>query len=499
MRAGGVFCSWFGAIALVALSSPAFASRFDCSHPGDAIQKIIRATPELSQLDFELARVFAAALARAPQRAAALRHDEANWLAERDDHAWQLLGDGAMAPQVPKELARLYRQRIEFARNIHSPDSANRSPVLAALLTAATRLPENTTSVIKALQAQGAIVLPHQRVFDSPDKVIAALPAPPDSALRKALKQYTGVANFTLVYLPSAHLGGVFNVEGTAQCMYWDMFDVRARTSVSIDSPDGGTGWCWNTQGHLALVNGLPVAMSETTGILSQQTDLEWRSRQRTKWGALRWVRIRFDRVLTLGFAGCASGVDCVAARQLALRYARLYDRCPLPSTLLHIVALTPVERSHFLRMVAFAEAAGTDAGSAAETALSEQEFQLHWATLREQPPHAGRMQMRDVVMGLPFANQGMQFAEPRFGPQPPVGSFQPASTFFPAHLDGELVLGRIGHGQIGWRQYSPWMVGFWRWKEGRLVPIAGVDVDRQNGKALFAVPMSGAPLPRSP
>lgn len=499
MRAGGVFRGWLGAVALIVLSSPAFASSFDCSHAGDVVEKTLCASPELARLDSELEKVFASALARDPQRAAALRNDEADWLAERDDHAWQLLADSTMAPQAPEELARLYRQRIEFVRNVHGSDSAGTSPVLAALLATVTRLSANTTDVIKALQVQGAIVLPQQRTFDSPDKVIAALPAPPDPALRKALKQYTGVANFTLAYLPSVHLGGVFNVEGTAECMYWDMFDVRADGSVRIDRPHGSTGWCWNTQGNIALVNGLPIAISETSGILSQEVDLEWQRWQNTKWGALRWVRIRFDRVLNVGFAGCASGVDCAAARQLALRYARLYDRRPLPSTLLHVATLTPIERSHFLRMLAFAEAGGTEAGPTADTALSEGEFQRRWTTLREQAVPAGRMQMRDVVMELPFANHGIQFAKPRFGPQPPVGSFQPASTFFPAHLDGELVLGRIGHGQIGWRQYSPWMVGFWRWNEGKLVPIAGVDVDRKNGKALFAVPMSGAPLPRSP
>lgn len=367
------------------------------------------------------------------------------------------------------------------------------------LLAAVRALPPGTTDVLRALQSQGLVTLPQQRTFDSPDKLIAALPAPPDAALRKALERYTGVASFTLVYFPSVHLGGIFNVEGTAECMYWDMFDVRAGASVRSDLPSGGTGWCWNTQGHLALINGVAVAISETTGILSQETDLEWRPWRGTKWGALRWVRIRFDRVLSPGFAGCASGVDCIAARQLALRYARLYDSRPLPSTLSHVAALTPGERSRFLHMVAFAEGLGTKSGPISEAALSEDEFQQRWAALRAQSRRTGKIHTRDVVMELPFANQGIRFATPRFGPEPPVGIFQSASTFFPARLGGELVLGRIGHGQIGWRQYSPWMVGFWRWNGGELVPMAGVDVDRQNGKVLFAARISGAPLPQSP
>ena len=149
--------------------------------------------------------------------------------------------------------------------------------------------------------------------------------------------------------------------------------------------------------------------------------------------------------------------------------------------------------------MVAFVDGLGMEPGPISETALSEEEFQQRWEVLSAPAWRTGKIHTRDVVMELPFASHGIQFATPRFGPQPPVGSFQPASTFFPARLGGELVLGRIGHGHIGWRQYSPWMVGFWRWKAGKLVPMAGVDVDRQNGKVLFAARMYGAPLPQSP
>jgi uncharacterized protein YecT (DUF1311 family) len=494
-RFGGHWC-WL-AVVLVPLSWPGFAAGSGCVRATSPVGKAICASPSLSELDARLSNTYAKAVAQNGRRKAALQRDEQNWLSERDDSAWSLLGGPGTASAAVRELGRLYQERIAFLDSLDGARPLPDSPLADKLLPAVRALPPGTTNVLQALQSQGLVVLPQRRTFVSADKVITALPAPPDAALRTALERYTGVTNFTLVYLPSVHLGGVFNVEGTAGCMYWDIFDVRAGASVRSDMPGGGTGWCWNTRGHLALINGLPAAISETTGILSQETDLQWRRWRGTKWGALRWVRIRFDRVLSTGFAGCASGVDCAAARQLALRYARLYDRRPLPSTLLHVAALTPLERSRFLRIAAFAEGVGTESGPI--SALSEKEFQQRWTALMAQARRTGKIQTREVVMELPFANHGTQFATPRFGPQPPAGSFQPASALFPARLGGELVLGRIGHGQIGWRQYSPWMVGFWRWKGKRLVPLAGVGIDRQNGKVLLAARMSGAPPPHSP
>lgn len=498
MRRLGWHLRWLAVGVLVPLSWPAFAAGIDCKRAKNPVEKAICASPRLSELDTRLSDTYAKAVAQDRNRRSALQRDEQNWLAERDDLAWRLLSDPGSASAAVTELRRLYRDRIAFLGSVEDPQSVPDSPFADKLLAAVRALAPGTTNVLQALQSHGVVALSQQRRFPSVAAVIAALPEPPAPSLRKALERYSGVSDFTVVYFPSASLGGVFNVEGTAECRYWVVFEKRgAHTVLDEKAPGQELDGCWNSVGRLALLDGQPVAINETDGIASQETDLQWRRFRNATWAAPVRVRIRFDRVLRLGFAGCAVSVDCASVRDQALRYAALYDRQPLPSTLLNPRVLKPAQRPRFLRMVAVAEGGDPARVPRAATAMSEQRFQSALAHLCVEARNACRPHEQTVVQELPFASDGIRYAAPRFGPYPPVGSFESSATYFPVHLNGRLALGRIGHGQIGWRQYDPWRVGMWRWDGKRLTSLAGIVVNRDNGRVLLAARMP--PRSKSP
>jgi len=71
----------------------------------------------------------------------------------------------------------------------------------------------------------------------------------------------------------------------------------------------------------------------------------------------------------------------------------------------------------------------------------------------------------------------------PRRHEQPETGNwdFGDGSTLFPPYLDGALVLGRIGHWQMVWRENDAWNVGFWALDDdGRdLDDVAGLIFER--------------------
>ena len=344
------------ALGLLVLPLLAKAASFDCVRAGDAVEKTICASPVVSRLDSRLSAVYATVLARDPTRADALRRDERNWLAERDDQAWQLLSDSETTAHASKGLEGMYRERIQFLQSLDDPADERGSPIVEKVLAALRHLPPDTADVFDALKARRLIVLSAKRSFTNVKDAIAALPAPPDAPLRKALQQYADQAGFTLEYVPSAGLGGVFNIEGTAECMYWVLFAKRGAVTTFVKTSGQTLDGCWNAVGRLALMDGDPVALLDTRGIAAQDESLQWRRWLDGEWGAAARVLVRFDRKLEINVASCDPSVGCDEVRKLAMSIAKRYDAKPLPSTLANAVALSPTERESYRRMESFAE-----------------------------------------------------------------------------------------------------------------------------------------------
>lgn len=346
------------------LAFPALAAGVDCHRMQDPVAQTICAHPKMLALDAELSSAYAHALARDPSRAADLRRDERNWVGERNREIWWSLASQRDFPSLPADpettLAHLYQLRIAFLRNIDDPRATRGMPIAQRLLESAAAAPIAATDTLKMLQAAGAVILPKEHGAPDPERVIASLAAPPDADLRAALDRYRP-HEFTVVYLPSAGLGGAFNVEGTADCQYWVMFKKRGDRTVPLGASGGGPiGGCMRdggTTGYLALVNGTPVALNVTIDpLFASVTDVEWQ-----RWlGADRWgpaERIRFRYGYSLEPGRCVARQNarpqCGLTASIAMTAARSYLNAPWAlSAQTHPTA---AEQSQFEGMLSYA------------------------------------------------------------------------------------------------------------------------------------------------
>lgn len=436
----GLACLAFAGAGTAAPAPNAAPAAIACGRAANAVQRLVCTDAPVRALDAQMAGAYASALRRLPAQRDALVRDQRNWLAERDDQAWALRADPATAATAGAELARIYRERIAF---LGHAGEAIASPVLARLDQALSAVDAQGGDV---LTAPGAEVAQEQR-YDSQAELLAHLPGKPTDALSHRFDQdFVGAGDRTLAWLPQAGVGGAYVVQGTADCAYWVLFAREGGQLVPIDTPDTLAGNCWNTQGHLAEVDRQVVALQVTRGLLDPSQDWQVQAWDGRSWGRAAHLRARFDHVMRIDAASCATGVDCAAAKAAALDYARRHDREPLPQTLAD-AALPAAGQARYARMRALAKSA-------------------------------------DAVAQLPQPGQRTYHGLDGYGSE---------AVFFPARLGDEWVLGRIGHGHVGWRVAGGWLVGFWRLDGDRLVPLAGVAVASNPGGFLLAAPLAPA------
>lgn len=511
--------------ALLAVLQPALAASFNCDRADDVVEKTICADQGLSVLDSKLSAAYKTALARDSTQASSIKRDQSDWLGERDDTAWAMLSQAGEAVNAVPTLARLYKQRIVFLRNLDDPLDVRGSPVARTLLSASQALPPGTSDVLATLWQQGLVVLPLMHRAWSRDGVTDLLPAPPDSGLRESLdrifygspvmhgSQVLQYGDIGVAYLPSVGLGGIYEIGGTADCRTWTFFEVVGTRTHKIEgSPQSLRVGCGaQVQSYPALMNGLPVVVAQITaddigywegGIAPQTTDLQWQRWLGDRWGAEVDVRVRFERVVRVKSGTCSPSLDCKAVRAIALTYARDFDQRPLPITVQQAATLSTGERAEFRKMLAAADSArGRYASLSASTQKSlSASLERHTGVTAGQVTKANHALDRVWV-----AEQRSETGSiPCFG-QPQCwlndDSFDDSAVYFPARIEGQLVLGEIGHGWTGATPFnghtvgSEWLVGFWRWQNDKLIPLAGFVVGRDSGRPLLAARMW--PLPR--
>ncbi len=317
-------------------------------------------------MDSQLTVAYEAALARDPSHANDVKQDEVDWLGERDREMWSLLESQRKFPSLPSELeaglAYSYRLRIAFLNDIDNPDATRGMPVAQSLLKAAATLPAretNTLGVLGALEFAGTLVLPNEQSASDPKHAIALLAAPPDAALRAALNpSRMGPGEYTLAYLPSVGLGGVFTVEGTADCQYWVVFEKRDDATVPVRGLGGSLlGGCMRdggSTGYLALIGGHPVALNVTNDpSLPNVTDFQWqRWLGGNKWGPARRIRFSYGyRLKPSSMNQCPkSSPRCAITAGIALSVAQRYMRDAL--ALANPVGETRPEQTRFKQML---------------------------------------------------------------------------------------------------------------------------------------------------
>lgn len=437
----------------LALSAPAWAARtsadaIDCHARLNPVEKLICSDSKLNMLDAELGGIYAARLKAYATDAQALRRDQRNWLAERDDQIWSTLSEPVVAKDAKLDLARIYRQRIGFLLGmVKIQPGAVQGSIWHALLDAMQSMPAEADDVLRTVSKSSALVeLPPEQHFDSVAALLAHLPGAASVAtlavLRKRLDTASGPQHpQTLVWLPQPGIGGSYALGGSADCATWTLLFGESGSLQLIDTPKVLAGNCWNTTGYMAMINRLPVAISETQGIVTSDSNVQWQLWRNRQWHAPQRLMVRFDRKLQSGASSCLASFDCAGVSQMALNWARRYDAKPLPGTLPDGNSLNSREQVRFRQMRALAQTA-------------------------------------DTVKQLP------QIGKRVFGG---LDGYGKAAIYFPVHWHGKLLLGRIGHGYIGWRESGSWLVGLWRLDHQTLESVAGVVIERKSAGVLTA------------
>ncbi len=429
-----------------AMASAACAAPVDCGDARHMPEQLICRHPELKALDAQLAATYAAALARAPSEKTALRKDERQWEGDRNRRMRTAEIIDRNAKAVVGDVAKMYKARIAFLKNVKRPAAVTDLPVARLLLRQAPDLPPGTDSVLHALQKKHLAQLPpEQHDFDDVSAVLAALPAPADARFRQALQAMSGA--MTLVYLPQANLGGVYTVQGTAYCQRWLAFKRVGDTTERVHTPNPAlNGACARDDGsvsYLALVDHHPVAVIEK--ISATGTDLQWRRWTGNAWTSPVRVHFRFaralsvrdsDRSLRVPSNACKNNTSSACVRESAAvasvdRYLRN------PWSLLDVTQLSTSEKKRFVAMRA--------------TARKQ-------VTRHQRDNH----QLRN--------------------------GFNMTAILFPVRLGDRLTVGRIVHRHFASHPEAGWHVSFLNRKSPEsIVKSPGVTVVEKHGRLLTA------------
>jgi uncharacterized protein YecT (DUF1311 family) len=444
---------------MLLLPGAAWGAGFDCSKASGPVEPVICASAPLSALDEQLSQAYAAAL-QAPQLSAAtLRLDQRHWLAARDDEAWGYLSEPATAKDAAQRLIASYQQRIAFLRGL-AGSGATLGPPLDTVRAALAQRPAlpSEDSLWKALAGAGvAVEEASEQSLQDARQPFQGLPLKPDPTLRQQVEQAAGDGGLLRwLHLPGANLGAFYSVEGSLGCAAYTMYTTDADGAAHpLETPLLWRDGCWTVSDQLLRIAGQVAIVRQDSGD-ADSLDLAARVWDGQRLLPQSRLLIRFDRQLALKVAGCASG-DCADFGALALQLARRYDARPLPGVL--DVSLSAAERASFQQLLQLATAKQT--GQTATAMGDGQVCALSCVSLFGQaaPPDA-------------------------------YGSFGSEANWFPVRWRGELLLGRIGHGHLGWRDWDGWLVGLWRLQQGQLQPVAGAMIELKGGPVLLSAPM---------
>jgi|GEM_PF-1349510 len=436
------------------LSTAVSAASFACAKAEDEAERAVCANAEISRLDEDLAHAYTRARAARADKADALVREQQNWIADRDDAVREYVSDDDSKLRLNGALADLYRERIEFLGAL-AGNAVDTSAVVRAMQQAlqkpATPGPLHDAGFLGELADRGVrIALPKELKIGA-EGYLAALPAPPTAELRDALKQAkdeSSMWRWDALLLREANLGSFFTNEGTLHCVGHTLFAVADGATRLIRTPAVLEGNCWTTDGALAVVDGTPLAMRTRPATVHGLDVLVQTWQDGKNWSKRSRLALRYDTSLDARIGYCRSD-DCRAEIAAALGYAKRFARRPLPVSLQ--ADLTGADAALFARMAAFA---------------------------KDHP---------DAVAVMPRENQKLK----GYGGYGGMDGFAAEARFFPARLHGELLLGRIGHAHVGWRENDDWLVAFWRLRGDNLEAVAGVPVGIVTGGLLLSTPLA--------
>jgi uncharacterized protein YecT (DUF1311 family) len=444
---------WQWLILLAIGGSGAHAAGFDCAKAADEAEKAICADTEASKLDEDLNRAYALARNAVGAKADTLARDQQNWIADRDNEVREVLREPTEQIRVGQVLRNAYRQRIEFLQSLAGQGAALSTQTRTIQLTLQKPLQAKTShgdTFLAGLADRGAAVALAKELPIGKEGYIAALPAPPTPELREAMKtavdELGSLWHLNGLWLREANLGSFYSVQGTLHCVDHTMFAVKDGAARSIESPEVLNGNCWTLVGEIGVLDAVPVALS-TSPASVHGLDVVVQTWQDGQWSRRSRLLVRYDATLEGAIGYCQKG-DCGAEIAAALGYAQRFARRPLPISL--------------------------------QTKLSAAETK-RYAHMQE------LAQSDDAVKVMPREEQKL-IGYGRYGG---MDGFANEAVFFPAHLNGELLLARIGHAHVGWREADDWLVGFWRVQGDHLEAVAGVPIGVISSTYLLSAPMA--------
>ncbi len=302
--------------------------------------------------------------------------------------------------------------------------------------------------------------------FGTFDGIAATVQLHADTTLLKAFAD-AGITDAddlgagSVYWLKAANLGAINWRDGTAECDNWEFFTARGGRAVAAPAPAVLTqGLCEEAGQSGGLSRDGPYVVA--TSVVSPDDDLM------TGWGQSRVVLVvavqvwdgaawtapeqlqavlRYPLDAKPAYEYCPDEDDCADAAQLGLAMAQKFEGWSTGNFV--PMKISPADEVVYKKMLAISQTEDTQS--------------------------------------LPTRDDDAQ-------PETVDWDFGDSSTLFPAYLNGELVLGRIGHGQMAWRENDAWDVGFWALDDdGKdLDDVAGLIFERE-GPVLETVTAGGS------
>lgn len=440
-------------ILLLALggTTAAQAATGTCSAVRPAVQHLYCTHPALRAMS----RSVEALGAPAPGAPARQRQDDGRdqqlWQAERDEALWTLMSNASYTEDaVLRHAWAMERDRQAFLLG-QAGHGAMLSPALARMAGTLRDHQPGTRDPLAVWARHDKDVTTARTLHNLPgtlSQVFARIGLHPDLSLRMKVSGIAdGQPTLDLVWLPEARLGAVVAIQGTADCQYMTWFRAsRDGMAHAIAAPMLDQSPCGRTRLTLLRVGyDTYVALERMHGPYA--VDVSMQAWLDGRWASPGRMRMRFDHSLRVSQLRCADGA-CARYLKSVSTLAQRYDAMP-QGRHMGDVRLKPGERARARQLLQLA--------------------------------HRDRNQ---ALGSMPMAGHE------------PMATFCGESSFFLLRVDGRLLVGRIGHGYLGWRRADGWRIGLWDIEGGTLVPVAGAVVQRPRGRLLAMAAMPPAVIP---
>ncbi len=238
-----------------------------------------------------------------------------------------------------------------------------------------------------------------------------------------------------VMWLAQGALGAVEVIAGTADCQTLIFFRVPDGKAVRFAAPKGlnTDQACWGDSVWLGTISGTPYAVEENNVLGDRARSIVASGWTGTGWDPPCSLTEMHSIILAVDNLFCRPGMDCTTLQAVALERAKEAQAEHERAT----PAIGPVDALK-----------KNDTGAADQT---------------------------DLPKEIPT------FGESRLNP---FTAFTNEHAFQTSYL-GQPVVGAIGAGHFGWRDYDGWLVAFWRTSKDGYDPLAGLQITRQLGVVL--------------